>query len=148
MQKILVYADTVPDLGEREDDNLAWLTITDKAFLEFAKANEIMDRKKWLNTYTADDTENLYDFLTQHEYEYLAEWEDGYHADLMFETQTNWCDDDIKDALEFYCIKPLQRNLRKVATKEFLKDFHESVVTYGNRLIQDKVSEVFKDGEF
>ena len=148
MQKILVYADTVPDLGEREDDNLAWLTITDKAFLEFAKANEIMDRKKWLNTYTADDTENLYDFLTQHEYEYLAEWEDDYHADLMFETQTNWCDDDIKAALEFYCIKPLQRNLRKVATKEFLKDFHESVVTYGNRLIQDKVSEVFKDGEF
>lgn len=148
MQKILVYADTVPDLGEREDDNLAWLTITDKAFLEFAKANEIMDRKKWLNTYTADDTENLYDFLTQHEYEYLAEWEDDYHADLMFETQTNWCDDDIKAALEFYCIKPLQRNIRKVATKEFLKDFYESVVTYGNRLIQDKVSEVFKDGEF
>ncbi len=42
MQKILVYADTVPELGEREDDNLAWLTITDKAFLEFAKANGIL----------------------------------------------------------------------------------------------------------
>ena len=67
----------------------------------------------------------------------------GLSQSSMEDTNTTWYDDDIKDMLEFYQIDPTEENVMKIATSEFVRDFHDRLVEYGNEMIADKVKEVF-----
>lgn len=56
---------------------------------------------------------------------------------------TVWCDEDISTALMDIGIEPSAENIRKVATQEFIKGFHELMIQRGNEMIHQVVSEVF-----
>lgn len=145
MKKICVYADTVKELNEREDDNLAWLTISDTAFKSWMLISGIIDIKKWLSEYTADDTEGLYDFLIANGHDYLAEWQDDYYIKDVFDVDIKWSDEDIKTNLELSEIPYIPRNIRRVADYEFIKEFQTQMTQYGNELIFNRIQEVFKN---
>lgn len=145
MKYILVYADTVDELRDYiVDDNLAYLLVSEdclSAYLNIHKCN----KGKWLNGYTADDTVDFYDFVKNNgwKYEPVRYDKDSKEVWLMDEANTTWYDDDIKGMLEFYQIDPTEENVMKIATSEFVRDFHDRLVEYGNEMIEDKVREVF-----
>ena len=58
---------------------------------------------------------------------------------------TVWCDEDISTALMDIGIEPSAENIRKVATQEFIKGFHELMIQRGNEMIHQVVSEVFDE---
>lgn len=66
------------------------------------------------------------------------------HLKLM-ETQANttWYDDDIGAALMNAGIEPTEENIKKVATPEFLRGFHDLMIERGNEIIEQRVDEVF-----
>ena len=61
----------------------------------------------------------------------------------MENANTVWYDEDIKTALEEKNIPATEENINKVASDEFVKSFHEALITYGNEMITDRVYEVF-----
>lgn len=60
----------------------------------------------------------------------------------MENANTVWYDEDIKTALEERNIPVTEENISKVASDEFIKSFHESLVAHGNEMIADRVYEV------
>lgn len=58
---------------------------------------------------------------------------------------TVWCDEDISTELMDIGIEPSAENIRKVATPEFIKGFHDLMIQYGNKMIHQVVSEVFDE---
>ena len=66
---------------------------------------------------------------------YEANYMDG--ADVLFDVE------DVKGALEFHCIEPTGNSIRKIATKEFVRELHERLAKQGIEMINDKVCEVF-----
>ena len=147
MRYILVYADTVNELRENVvDDNLTYLLISEDCLNAYLKAHGY-EKDIWLNEYIAEDTVDFYDFVTSNGWKYKISLYDKYpkekEIELMEDTNTTWYDDDIKGMLEFYQIDPTEENVMKIATSEFVRDFHDRLVEYGNEMIADKVREVF-----
>ena len=62
---------------------------------------------------------------------------------IMKAANTIWQTGDIKAGLEYRCIETSPVNVAKVATPEFIKNFHERLVEYGNELIAERMLEVF-----
>ena len=62
---------------------------------------------------------------------------------IMKAANTIWQTGDIKAGLEDRCIEASPVNVAKVATPEFVKNFHAILVEYGNTLIDERISEVF-----
>ena len=61
------------------------------------------------------------------------------------DANTVWCDEDISTELMDIGIEPSAENIRKVATPEFIKGFHDLIIQYGNEMIHQVVSEVFDE---
>lgn len=145
MKYILVYADTVNELRENVvDDNLAYLLVSEDCLDAYLKAHGY-EKDIWLNEYIAEDTVDFYDFVISNgwKYEPVRYDKDPKEVWLMDEANTTWYDDDIKGMLEFYQIDPTEENVMKIATSEFVRDFHDRLVEYGNEMIAGKVKEVF-----
>lgn len=63
--------------------------------------------------------------------------------EYMENANTVWYDEDIKTALEERNIPVTEENISKVASDEFVKSFHETLVSYGKEMIVDRIYEVF-----
>lgn len=63
--------------------------------------------------------------------------------EYMENANTVWYDEDIKTALEERNISVTEEIIAKIASKEFVKSFHETLVSYGNEMIADRIYEVF-----
>lgn len=147
MKYILVYADTVDELRENVvDDNLAYLLVSEDCLDAYLKAHGY-DKDIWLDEYIVEDTIDFYDFVTSNGWKYKISLYDKYpkekETELMKDANTTWYDDDIKGMLEFYQIDPIEENVMKIATPEFVRGFHNRLVEYGNEMIADKVRGVF-----
>lgn len=55
---------------------------------------------------------------------------------------TVWYDEDIKTALEERNILVTEEIIAKIASEEFVKSFHETLVSHGNEMIADRIYEV------
>ena len=147
MKYVLVYADTVDELRENVvDDNLAYLLVSEECLDAYLKAHGY-DKNIWLDEYIAEDTADFYDFVTSNGWKYKALLYGKYpkekEIELMENANTTWYDDDIRGMLEFYCIELTEENVMKIATPEFVRNFHDRLIEYGNEMIDDKVREVF-----
>ena len=63
--------------------------------------------------------------------------------EYMENANTVWYDEDIKIALEERNIPVTEEIIAKIASEEFVKSFHEMLVSYGNEMIADRIYEVF-----
>lgn len=62
--------------------------------------------------------------------------------EYMENANTVWYDEDIKTALEERNILVTEEIIAKIASEEFVKSFHETLVSHGNEMIADRIYEV------
>ena len=85
-------------------------------------------------------TEDYYTDLDKFATKKLVE---RYEVNYMEDADVLWDVNDIRGALEFRCIEPTGDNIRKIATKEFIRSLHERLVKEGNEMLDHKICEVF-----
>ena len=66
-----------------------------------------------------------------------------YEEEKINKMNTIWQKDDIVTALDEYGIDSNNVNISKVATPEFIRNFHDRIVKFGNEMIKWQVQEVF-----
>lgn len=71
MISIVIYLDTIT-LNEK-DDNLVILKVSEECIRRYVAENCKTDYEKWIKSYTADDTEDLFSFVVINGYEYELE---------------------------------------------------------------------------
>ena len=71
MVAITIYKDTVT--LENEDNNLMIVKVSEKCIRRYVKEICDADYEEWIKTYTADDTEGLFNFVIMNDYKYELE---------------------------------------------------------------------------
>ena len=68
MVSITIYKDTVT--LQEEDENLIEIKVPEECARRYAEEVCHADYEEWLNTYTADITEDLFSFVIMNDYKY------------------------------------------------------------------------------
>ena len=68
MVSITIYKDTVT--LQEEDENLIEIKVPEECARRYAEEICHADYEEWLNTYTADITEDLFSFVIMNDYKY------------------------------------------------------------------------------
>lgn len=71
MVAITIYKDTVT--LEDEDNNLMIVKVSEECIRRYVKEICKVDYEEWIKTYTADDTEGLFNFVIMNDYKYELE---------------------------------------------------------------------------
>lgn len=71
MVAITIYKDTVT--LENEDNNLMIVKVSEECIRRYVKEICDADYEEWIKTYTADDTEGLFNFVIMNDYKYELE---------------------------------------------------------------------------
>ncbi len=72
MVGIMIYKDTVT-LQYEGDDNLMIIKVPEECIKRYVTEICKADYEEWINSYTADDTEGLFNFVIMNDYKYELE---------------------------------------------------------------------------
>lgn len=72
MVDIIIYKDTVT-LQYEGDDNLMILKVSEECIKKYVTEICKADYDEWIKSYTADDTEGLFNFVIMNDYKYELE---------------------------------------------------------------------------
>lgn len=73
MVAITIYKDTVTLEYEEADDNLIIVKVSEECIRRYVTEICQADYDEWIKTYTADDSEGLFNFVCMNDYEYELE---------------------------------------------------------------------------